>query len=85
MCTKFKKSLTPRIKQRPIQQCSVIVVSDKVGHLNLPGADGGRVVGADLDAILRVPDIEQQDVKVEDGIGRDEVTCTGEIIRVTYN
>lgn len=37
------------------------------------------MVGLDLDAILRVPDIQQQDIKVEDGIRRDEVTCTGEI------
>lgn len=40
------------------------------------------MVGLDLDAILRVPDIQQQDIKVEDGIRRDEVTCAGEITRV---
>lgn len=71
------KGAKPGIKQRAIQQRAVIVVSNKVGHLNLPGADGGRVVGLDLDAILRVPDVQQQDIKVEDGVRRDEVTCTG--------
>lgn len=69
------KYVRPGIEQRPVQQGAVIVVPNIVGHLHLPGADGGRVVGLDLDAVLWVPDIEQQDVKVEDGIGRDEVTC----------
>lgn len=76
------KRVEPGIKQRAIQQRAVVVVPNKVGHLDLPGADGGLVVGLDLDAVLRVPDIQQQDVKVEDGIRRDEVTCTGGITRV---
>lgn len=72
----------PGVKQRPIHQGAVVVVSDVVGHLHLPGADGGRVVGLDLDAVLRVPDIEEQDVKVEGGIRRDEFTCGGEMAGV---
>lgn len=70
------KWIEPGIKQRPIQQGAIIVVSNVVGHLHLPGADGGRVIGLDLDAVLGVPHIKQQDIKVENGIRGDEVTCT---------
>lgn len=43
------------------------------------------MVGLDPDAVFWVPDIEQQDVKVEDGVGRDKVTWTEEITPVMYN
>lgn len=64
----------PGIKECPVQQGAVIVVADVVRHLHFSGAGGGGVVGVDLDAVFRVPHIEQQDVKVEDGIRRDDVT-----------
>lgn len=54
------------------------MVANVVRHLHFSGADGGGVVGVALDAVLRVPHIEQQDVKVEDRIRRDDVTCRGE-------
>lgn len=65
---------SPGVKERPVQQRAVVVVAHVVGDLHLPGASGRRVVGVDLDAVLRVPHVKQQDVKVEDGIGRDDVT-----------
>lgn len=77
-----KAGAKPGVEQRPIQQGAVVVVSNVVGHLHLPGADGGRVVGLGLDAVLWVPDIEQQDVKVEGGIRGDDFTCGGEIAGV---
>jgi len=68
----------PGIKQGPVQKGAVVMVSNEVGNLHLSGADGGGVVSVDLDAVLCVPHIEQKNVKVEDGVGRDEVTCRGE-------
>lgn len=67
----------PGIKEGPVQQGAVIVVADVIRHFHLSGADGGRVVSVYLDAILGVPHIEEQDVKVEDGVRRDDVTCGG--------
>ncbi len=64
----------PGIKQCAVQQGAIIVVTNVVRHLHLSGADGGCVVGVGLDAVLRVPHVEQQDVKVEDGVRRDDVT-----------
>lgn len=64
----------PGIKEGPVQQGAIVVVANVVGHLHLPGAGGGGVVGFDLDAILRVPHVEQQDVKMEDCVGRDYFT-----------
>lgn len=72
-CVAFEISNSPGIKERAVQQRAVIVVAHVVGHLHLSGACGRGVVGVDLDAVLRVPHIQQQDVKVEDGIGRDDV------------
>lgn len=43
------------------------------------------MVGLNLDAILGVPHVEQQHIKVEDGIGGDKVTWTGEITQVMYH
>lgn len=54
------------------------MVADVVRHFHLSRADGGCVVSVCLDAILGVPHIEEQDVKVEDGVRRDDVTCGGE-------
>lgn len=54
----------PGIKERPIQQGAVVVVADIVRNLHLSGAGRRGVVGVALDAILRVPHIEQQDVKM---------------------
>lgn len=65
---------SPGVKECPVQQRAVVVVAHVVGDLHLPGANGRRVVGVDLDAVLRVPHVQQQDVKVEDGIGGDDVT-----------
>lgn len=67
-------SNSPGIEERPVQQRAVIVVAHVVGHLHLSGASGRGVVRVDLDAVLWVPHIQQQDVEVEDGIGRDDVT-----------
>ena len=54
------------------------MVAYVVRHLHLSVAGLGRVVGVDLDAVLRVPHVEQQDVKVEDGVRRDDVAWGGE-------
>lgn len=64
----------PGVKESPIQQRSIVVVTDVVRHLHLSRADGGCVVSVDLDAVLWVPHVKQQDVKVKDGVGRDDVT-----------
>lgn len=74
----------PGIKQRPVQQGAIIVVANVVRHLHLSGADRGCVVGVGLDAVLRVPHVEQQDVKVEDGVRRDDVTWRGERRKLSH-
>lgn len=64
----------PGIEERPIQQRPVVVIADKVRHLHLSGAGLWCVVGVGLHAIVRAPHVEQQDVKVQDGVRRDDVT-----------
>lgn len=64
----------PGIKERPVQQGAIVVVANVVRHLHLSGAGGRRVVGVALDAVLWVPHVEQQDVKMEDRVRRDDVT-----------
>ena len=64
----------PGIKERSIQQGAIVVVADVVRNLHLSGADQRGMVGVTLDAIFWVPYIEQQDVKMENGVGRDDVT-----------
>lgn len=39
------------------------------------------MVSVYLDTILRAPHIEEQDVKVEDGVRGDDVTCRGQVSR----
>lgn len=51
------------------------MIADEIRDLHLPGADGGQMVCVDLNAVLRVPHVQQQNVKVEDGVRRDDVTC----------
>lgn len=65
---------SPGVKERPVQQRAVVVVAHVVRDLHLPAAGGRHVVGVNLDAVLRVPHVQQQDVEVEDGVGGDDVS-----------
>lgn len=73
LCKLETKQNEPGVKQGPVQKGAVVVVPHVVRHLHLPGAGRRGVVGVALDAILMVPHVEQQNVKVEDGVGRDDV------------
>lgn len=64
----------PGVKECPVQQGAVVVIAHKVRNLHLSGAGGRSVVGVDLDAVVRVPHIQQQNIKMEDGVRRDEIT-----------
>ena len=50
------------------------MVTDEVGHLDSAAALLGLIVGLGLDFVFRIPDIQEQDVEVQDGVGRDDVT-----------
>lgn len=67
--------LLPRVKECTVQQCAIVVVPHKVGHIYSPGTRLRLVVGLHLDLVLWIPDIQQQHIKMQHRIRWDDVTC----------
>lgn len=68
-------SSAPGVKAFPRQQRAVVVVADKIG--GCAGAAAARRLAdrTDLDLVLRVPDVQQEDIVHQGGVWGDHATC----------
>jgi len=82
----MKPELTsPGVERRPGQQRAVVVVADEVGGRGGPRAAGRFVESPNLDLVLGVPDVQQENVVHQHGVGRNHAACRRDVTRIGRN
>lgn len=69
-----KEQDSPGIEECSIQERPVVVVPNKVRHLDGPGATGGLEICVNLNLVFRIPNIHQKYVKVQHGVWGDHAS-----------
>lgn len=64
----------PGIKQCPIQECSVVMVPHKIGHLDSPRTAGRLEIRLNLNLVFRIPNIHQEYIKMKYRVWRDHTS-----------
>lgn len=66
---------SPGVKGLAGEQGAVVVVADEVRRRRRAVAARRFEHNADLQLVLGVPNVEQEDVEDQDGVGRDHAAC----------